>query len=114
VQSQDSYSFYLTVLMYVGPSFALYVVGAVIASLFLTRYPRPAWLALLGCGMLILSSGSGILAYYLLMPGGLIPVDPEIASMAINLIGTAMHIVGLGLIFTAVFLDRKLRVEPEA
>lgn len=106
---------FLTLLLqwvtYNGPSLVMYIIGCVIASTHLTRYPRPAWLALIGCGLLAMTNLTSLLMYAVIASQGSLFGSTTIFMTALNVVMNAFHLLGFGLVFAAVFLDRR-RPEP--
>ncbi len=99
-------------LMWVVPSTLVYLTGAIIASYHLTRSPRPAKLALAGCGINLFCTGLSILPYALSQSGWLaFGMDSVYLYYGVNIVSTILSACGFGLVFAAVFVDRN-RPEP--
>lgn len=97
---------------YSGLAMSLYVVGAVIASTHLTRYPRPAWLALAGCGLCLLAGGAGLLQHVIIRGNMGIPDEAMMFIGIISWITRVVYLAGFGMVFAAVFVDRRCSEPP--
>lgn len=90
------------------PALLAYVGGMVFAIVFLSRYPRPALLALIGCVVLLTASiGHPIIQTTILMNRG----SGSVATMgqvlsALSLIFSAIRAAGFVLLFCAAFVGR--------
>ena len=100
-------SLLLQMLLISSPILLANGIGVMVASVMLTRYPRPAKLLLAGCGINLVASGLSHVVR------GLIPtllsgtgVSVQSLFVVSGVVSSVMYAAGLGLIITAVFVDR--------
>lgn len=105
----------LQMLLISAPILLANTVGVMVASIMLTRYPRPAKFLLAGCGVNLAASGFSHIVR------GLIPsllagsgVSVQSLFLVSGVMSSVMYAAGLGLIITAVFTDRtRPQLPPE-
>jgi hypothetical protein len=109
-ESSVSLTLLLTQLAYRAPGMLAYLTGVVLSLVYLRRHPRPAVLALLGSGLLLLvSTASLFLAVFLLRPDG----NLQQRALLFGIIGFAasiLHAIGFILVAVAVFIGRRGRM----
>jgi hypothetical protein len=96
-----------------APALLVYLVGLILALVFLGRYPGPAALTLVAAGLLLLTSlAQPLLSLYLFRARAEFGwSDAQLGAMASAnaLAGSALRAVAFGLLLTAVFIGRRVR-----
>lgn len=98
-------------LMYSWPSLITYLIGIIVAAMHLTKSPRPALMALAGCGLCGVAHLAGLLQHVLIRGQLAVPPEATLFLGMISWISSFMYVAGFGLVFVAVFTDRR-RPEP--
>jgi hypothetical protein len=112
----SSSSFLLEQLAYAAPLIAVYLVGLVLAVIFIKKYPGPAILTLLGI-IILLGNIFGVTfaqAYFIRARlGSGVPMASYNTIMSIvSIIASIMRAVGSALLLAAVFIGRKSKTIP--
>jgi len=109
-------SFLIQQLAYAGPVIVVYLVGLVLAVIFIKKYPVPAILTLLAT-IILLGNIFGIAfaqEYFIrarLVSGGSMASYSTMMS-AVSLIGSIMRALGSALLLAAVFVGRNRKTIP--
>lgn len=109
-------SFLIQQLAYAGPVIVVYLVGLVLAVIFIKKYPGPAILTLLAT-IILLGNIFGIAfaqAYFIRARLGLGGSMASYSTMmsVVSIIGSIMRALGSALLLAAVFVGRKSRTIP--
>ena len=103
-------SYLLPQLAFMAPVALTYLVGIVLALVYLNRLGRPAWLALIGCVILLLVAVTAPFVNGYLMAAlrsGAIELVAMTWRMSVfNIIRMLLDIVGFALVLAAVFTRR--------
>jgi hypothetical protein len=103
-------------LAYAGPVIVVYLVGLVLAVIFIRNYPVPAILTLLATVILLGNIFGNAFAqeYFIrarLAPGGSMASYSTTMSV-VSMIGSIMRALGSALLLAAVFVGRKSKTIP--
>jgi hypothetical protein len=104
---------FLSQLAVQAPALLVYLVGLILALVFLRRYPGPSALTLVAAGLLLLISlAQSFLSVYLVRARADFGwSDARLGAMASAnaLAGSALRAVAFGLLLTAVFIGRRVK-----
>jgi hypothetical protein len=110
---------YLTQLMSAAPLLLVYFVGLILALVFWRRCPTPSLLVVIASVLLLLVTVTHICVYQYLVRSraelGWTQGTLGWALTIVSLTGSCLRAAGMGLLLTAVFLQRRVRrsVGPE-
>ena len=107
-------SFLIQQLAYSGPVIVVYLVGLVLAVIFIKKYPVPAILTLLAI-IILLGNIFGIAfaqAYFIRARLGGSMASYSTMMSVVSIIGSIMRALGAALLLAAVFAGRKSQTVP--
>ena len=109
-------SFLIQQLAYASPVIVVYLVGIVLAVIFIKKYPGPAILTLLGAVILLVNAlgTAGAQAYLMRLrfdSNWTIAQYAEMMSL-VSIIGSIARALGSALLLAAVFVGRKSKTIP--
>ena len=105
-----SFAYSWSQLIYISPLLAAYVVGVILALVNMSRYPRAAALALLGCALMFVTSlGRMFIQSYIFSQyrgSGWSAQTYSNALTALAICANLVHVAGFGLLLGGVFAGR--------
>jgi hypothetical protein len=103
---QPNYPFVIQQLVYQGPMLVVYLVGIIVALMYLQRCRLPAILALCAIGTLVVTSiASAVVTHYLInvqSPTGTLGTS----LMIVGILGSFIRAAAFGLLLAAIFIQR--------
>ncbi len=107
MQDNSMMTIVLEWLSYSGLTLVMHVTGLIVSAMYLTRLPRPALMALGGCGLCLFASLSGLMQHLLVRANMGVPPELTILLSAVSWVTRLLYIAGFVLVFAAVFVDRR-------
>lgn len=111
--SEAGMTFLLSQLGYQSPGLVVCAVGVVLGLMWLRRSPLPAILALIGCGLMVVTSLGVAVVQALLFDRRANDIEFTRAMTAVAVLGSAGRAVGLGLLVAAAFVGRQRVLAPD-